>query len=71
MTKLTKSSPPDKRVGKKKISCPSFTRHENDLWRDLTERTKDKFCTVTPVHTPLIVSELFRVRYDEIFRRKG
>jgi hypothetical protein len=69
MSKILKCSPPDKRVGKKKVECPSFTHHENDLWHGLCDATVAKYNRVETVHSPFRVSELFRGNYDSIFRK--
>ena len=49
---------------------PAITRHENDMWKDLTTGTVEKFNRVQIVHTPSIVSEAFRSNYDSVFGRK-
>lgn len=67
MLKKTSKSPPEKKKGKK-VEAPSITRHENDLWRDLTYGTQKKFCTVEPHHNaPQPASPEFLKNYEEIF----
>jgi hypothetical protein len=62
----------DKRsLPKKKINCPSITHTENDLWQDLTRRTKEKYVSIQIQHNaPSIPTKAFFENYDLIFGRK-
>lgn len=69
MIKRLSKTPQEKRM--KKPACPSFTRNENDLWHNLCDGTREKFCTIEPVHTALSApSKEFLANYIKIFGHK-
>ena len=63
--------PDKKKLPRKKINCPSITHNENDLWQDLTKRTKEKYVSIQIQHNaPSIPTKDILKNYDLIFGRK-
>jgi hypothetical protein len=70
MLKTMKVSPPDKKVGKKKIHCPAFVHAQNDLWHGLCDQTVEKYNRVAIVTSPFLLSKEYRDNYSDVFKHE-